>query len=60
MRIGLIILSIGLVIFQLLFAVGAVMTNFKLMLIARVLFGIASRSLFIPQTAIISFWFKGN
>jgi len=46
--------------FQLLFAIGGALLNFKLMIIARILFGIVSRSLFIPQTAIISFWFKGN
>ena len=60
MRIGFIILSLGLVIFQLLFAIGGALQDYKLMLAARVLFGIASRSLFIPQAAIISFWFKGN
>jgi len=30
------------------------------MLFARILFGVASRSLFIPQAALISFWFKGK
>lgn len=30
------------------------------MLFSRILFGIASRSLFIPQTGLISFWFKGK
>lgn len=60
MRIGIILLSFCLVLFQLLFAIGGQIESFGLMLAARVLFGIASRSIFIPQTSLISFWFKGR
>lgn len=59
-RISLIILSFALMMCQLLFAIGGHIANYPLMLFARVLFGIASRSLFIPQASIISFWFKGR
>jgi MFS family permease len=60
MRIGIVLLSFALVVFQLLFAIGGQIGSFGLMLAARILFGIASRSLFIPQTSLISFWFKGR
>jgi MFS family permease len=60
MRIGIVALSLALTIFQLLFAIGGQINSFGLMLAARVLFGIASRSIFIPQASLISFWFKGK
>jgi MFS family permease len=60
MRIGIVVLSLASVFFQLLFAIGGQIGSFGLMLAARILFGIASRSIFIPQTSLISFWFKGK
>jgi hypothetical protein len=60
MRIGIVVLSLALTIFQLLFAIGGQIGSFGLMLTARILFGIASRSIFIPQASLISFWFKGK
>jgi nitrate/nitrite transporter NarK len=60
MRIGIVLLSFALVVFQLLFAIGGQIGSFGLMLAARILFGIASRSIFIPQASLISFWFKGR
>jgi MFS family permease len=59
-RKGLIILSIALTFFQLVFAIGGIIESYPLMLIGRIFFGVASRSLFIPQCSIISFWFKGK
>jgi MFS family permease len=60
MRRGIVILSGCLVLCQLIFAVGGQIKSYALMLVARILFGVVSRSLFIPQTALISFWFKGR
>jgi MFS family permease len=60
MRLGIIILSIALMVFQLIFAIGGQIKSYELMLVGRILFGVASRSLFIPQASIISFWFKGK
>lgn len=60
MRLGIVSLSGALVLCQLLFAIGGQVQSYGLMLLSRVLFGVASRSLFIPQTGLISFWFKGK
>jgi len=60
MRIGLLLLSFGILIFQLLFAIGGYLESYSLMLTGRILFGIVSRGLFIPQASLISFWFKGK
>lgn len=60
MRLGIVILAGSLVICQFLFALGGDIKSYPLMLLARILFGVVSRSLFIPQTALISFWFKGR
>ncbi len=60
MRIGILALSFAIVFCQLLVAIGGQIENYPLMLLGRILYGIASRSLFIPQTALVSFWFKGR
>jgi len=60
MRLGIVILSFALVIFQLIFAIGGQFLSYKTMIVGRILFGVASRSLFIPQASLISFWFKGK
>lgn len=60
MRAGIVILSGALVLCQLLFAIGGQIESYGMMLFSRILFGIASRSIFIPQTGLISFWFKGK
>lgn len=60
MRLGIVSLSAALTFCQLLFAIGGQLQSYPLMLFSRVLFGVASRSLFIPQAALISFWFKGK
>jgi MFS family permease len=60
MRLGIVILSFALMIFQLIFAIGGQFLSYKTMIVGRILFGVASRSLFIPQAGLISFWFKGR
>ncbi len=60
MRLGIVILSFAIVVCQLIFAIGGQVGSYSMMLTGRVLFGIASRSLFIPQASLISFWFKGR
>lgn len=55
-----ILLSGMIMIFQLFFAIAGSFNSYKYMLVSRVLYGFASRSLFIPQASIIAFWFKGK
>lgn len=53
-------LSAGVAICQLLIAIGGYARNYTLILVGRILFGIASEALFIPQASMISIWFQGS
>jgi MFS family permease len=59
-RIVLITLSFGVVIFQVLVAAGGVYKSYSTMLVGRMLFGIASESLITAQASFVSFWFMGK
>jgi hypothetical protein len=59
-RIGLIALSFGVVIFQTVVAVGGAYKSYSIMLVGRMLFGIASESLITAQASFVSFWFMGK
>ena len=59
-RIGLIALSFGVVIFQTVVAVGGAYKIYSIMLVGRMLFGIASESLITAQASFVSFWFMGK
>lgn len=59
-RIGLVSLSFGIAVFQLFVAFGGLFKSYPLMLIGRMMFGIASSSLITAQSAFISSWFVGK
>jgi MFS family permease len=59
-RIGLIALSAGVAIFQLVIAIGGYTYSYTTILIGRMLFGLASESLITAQASMVSFWFKGK
>jgi MFS family permease len=59
-RIGIIALSLGVVIFQAVVATGGAVKSYTCMLIGRMLFGIASESLVTAQASFVSFWFVGK
>ena len=59
-RIGIITLSLGVVIFQTVIAIGGIYNSYTVILIGRMLFGIASESLITAQASFVSFWFTGK
>ena len=59
-RIGIIALSFGVVIFQAVVAFGGAYKSYATMLVGRMLFGIASESLVTAQASFVSFWFVGK
>ncbi len=59
-RIGIVSLSFGVAIFQLIVEIGGVYKSYAAMFAGRMLFGIASGSLITAQTAFISYWFVGK
>jgi hypothetical protein len=59
-RIGLITLSAGVAIFQLVIAIGGYAYSYTTILVGRMLFGIASESLITAQASMVSFWFNGK
>lgn len=59
-RIGLVALAIGVVVFQLVIAIGGYAYSYTTILIGRMLFGLASESLITAQASMVSFWFKGK
>lgn len=59
-RIGLVTLSFGVVIFQAVVAAGGAYKSYATMLVGRMLFGIASESLITAQASFVSFWFVGK
>jgi MFS family permease len=59
-RIGVISLSIGVALAQLIVAFGGQYYSYNTLLIGRMIFGIASESLITAQASIMSFWFKGK
>lgn len=60
MRIGIIALSAGVALFQLVIAIGGYTYSYTTILIGRMLFGLASESLITAQASMVSFWFKGK
>lgn len=59
-RIGIIALTAGITIFQLVIAIGGFAQSYTTILIGRMLFGLASQSLITAQASMVSFWFKGK
>jgi MFS family permease len=59
-RIGVISLSVGVALSQVIVAFGGMYQSYLILLIGRMLFGIASESLITAQASIVSFWFKGK
>ena len=59
-RIGIIALSSGVAIFQILVAIGGYTESYYTMLVGRMLFGIASESLVTAQVSFVSMWFVGK
>ena len=59
-RIGIIALSAGVALFQLVIAIGGYSYSYTTILIGRMLFGLASESLITAQASMVSFWFKGK
>jgi MFS family permease len=59
-RTGIIALSLGVVVFQSIVALGGAVKSFPCMLTGRILFGIASESLVTAQAAFVSLWFVGQ
>lgn len=59
-RIGIIALTAGITIFQLVIAIGGYAQSYTTILIGRMLFGLASQSLITAQASMVSFWFKGK
>lgn len=59
-RIGIIALSAGVALFQLVIAIGGYTYSYTTILIGRMLFGLASESLITAQASMVSFWFKGK
>jgi hypothetical protein len=47
-------------LFQLMIAIGGYSLSYYTILVGRILFGVFSESVFIPQASIISFWFTGK
>jgi hypothetical protein len=56
-RISLVILSGLIAFFQMIIAIGGYLKSYYLILAGRILFGVVSEAIFIPQASIISFWF---
>jgi hypothetical protein len=59
-RIGLVALATGVVIFQLVIAFGGYTYSYTTILIGRMMFGLASCSLVTAQASMVTFWFKGK
>lgn len=59
-RIGLVSLAIGVVVFQLVIAIGGYAYSYTTILIGRMLFGLSSCSLVTAQASMVTFWFKGK
>ena len=59
-RIGVISLSIGVALAQTIVAFGGMYKSYQVLLIGRMIFGIASESLITAQASMVSFWFKGK
>jgi MFS family permease len=59
-RLSLISLSAGVAFCQLIIAIGGYIKSYPLILVGRILFGIASEALFIPHASMISLWFQGT
>lgn len=59
-RIGVISLSIGVALSQTIVAFGGMYKSYHVLLIGRMIFGIASESLITAQASMVSFWFKGK
>jgi len=54
------VISIGLTVCQLIIAIGGFAKSYETILIGRILFGVASEGIFIPQASITAFWFHGK
>lgn len=59
-RIGIVSLAIGMVIFQMVIAIGGYTYSYTTILIGRMLFGLASESTITAISCIVSLWFKGK
>lgn len=59
-RLGIFIFSLLLTIGQLVILLGAVTTEFSLLLVGRILFGIGGESLNVTQTTVIAHWFSDS
>ena len=59
-RICLVTLSAGIAGCQFIIAVGGYIESYGMILTGRILFGIASEALFIPQASMIAIWFQGT
>lgn len=59
-RIGIVTLASGVVIFQLIIASGAFFSSYHTILVGRALLGIAAESVVTAQATMISIWFKGK
>lgn len=53
-------LSVGIAITQLIVAIAVQAKDYNMLLVGRLLFGIAAEGIFIPAANIISFWFQGK
>ncbi len=59
-RIGIITLAAGVVIFQLIIAAGAFFNDYTTILVGRAFLGIAAESVVTASATMISIWFKGK
>lgn len=59
-RIGIVALSTGVALFQIIVAIGGYTESYYTMLAGRMLFGIASESLVTAQASFVSMWFVGK
>lgn len=59
-RIGVVSLSVGVALAQTIVAFGGLYQSYLMLLIGRMIFGIASESLITAQASFVSFWFKGK
>ena len=59
-KISLIIFSVAILVFQVMVAIGGYVYSYIVILIGRLLFGLASGGLISSLAAILTFWFKGK
>lgn len=59
-RVSLILISGLIALFQLVITIGGYLESYSTILVGRILFGMVSEALFIPQASIVSFWFRGK